>query len=459
MKKLLFLFVGGAMSVAANAQSIEARNNTTPKVGTLVENLKYVDDQSTVNSLKTGIESRSLAKTTASTPRWYNPYDIINALNGGSMDNNRSFVPIWFDSTMFIKYSNNPTLSAVNFASMAQVIDPIGADNQMFNDASFNNTNTMWVKNFNQYTVDSVEVNVAYVKNKNRPTNVVDTLILAVAPQTGSNYYVKSTSAWIGDYIPADKDTMFTFRPDADSVRRTINHPDRKVWTELLTDADRDTINTQNNTITTRTWRFAVPGGLNVPAGSRVSFSVAFKSGDTWAKNSQTDSLQGHHNFRVLSSEVADNGKISYDFYGPLKDRNHSSLMFTTDTGRYSVSYPLENVNTTSFGFEHHRMGILVSCPSCWVLDVKNTEGLLVKGGAYPNPAVSFVNVPFELTNASDVNISLTNTMGQVVMSQQVANQATGEVTFNTSALTNGMYLYTIEVNGQRTTGRFTVAH
>lgn len=459
MKKLLFLFVGGAMSLAANAQSIEANDNTIPKVGTLVENYQYAKDQSTINSLKTGIESRSSAKTTAANPRWYNPYDIINALNGGAMDNNRSFVPIWFDSTMFIKYSNSAQLVSVNFASFAQIIDPMGADDQMFNDASFNNTNTMWVRHFNQYTVDSVEVNVAYIKNKNRSNSIVDTLILAVAPQTGSNFYTKSTAAWIGDYIPADKDTMFVWRPDADSIRRTINHPNRIVWQELLTDADRDTVNTSNNTITTRTWRFAVPGGLTVPAGSRVSFTVAFKSGDTWVKNSQTDSIQGHHHLRVLSSEIADNGKISYDFYGPLRDRNHSSLMFTTDTGRYSVSYPLENANTTTFAFEHHRMGVLISCPSCWVLDVKNTEGLLVKGGAYPNPAVSFVNVPFQLTKAADVNISLTNTMGQVIMSQQVANQATGEVTFNTSALTNGMYLYTIEVNGQRTTGRFTVAH
>ncbi|MCB0696415.1 MAG: T9SS type A sorting domain-containing protein [Chitinophagaceae bacterium] len=460
MKRLLLFIVGGAMAASASAQQAEVVNSgNTPRIGQLVEKYTFVDDQSTINSIQSGKDSRAAAKTTAPAPRWYTPYDIINALNSSSMDNNRSFVPIWFDSTMYIKYNNNPQLSAVNFASFGQVIDPIGAGDQMFNDVSFNNTNTMWVQDFNAYSVDSVEINVAYIKNKNRPSGVVDTLILALAPQTGSRYYVRSTASWIGTYIPADKDTMFIWRPDADSIGRTISSSDRKVWKEYLTDADRDTVNTQNNTITTRTWRFAVPGGLTVPAGNRVSFTATFKSGDTWTKNSQTDSIQGHHHLRILSSEVTDNALMKYDFYGALKDRNHSSLMFTTDTGRYSVSYPLENANGAQFPYEHHRMGVLISCATCWVLDVKNTEGLLTKGGAYPNPAVSYVHIPFQLTAAADVNVTLTNTVGQVVKSQKVANVSNGQVTFNTSDLTNGLYLYTIEVNGQRSTGRVTVAH
>ena len=48
--------------------------------------------------------------------------------------------------------------------------------------------------------------------------------------------------------------------------------------------------------------------------------------------------------------------------------------------------------------------------------------------------------------------------MGQVVASQN-ATGATGNVEFNTSALPAGIYIYTFNANGERTTGRIVVAH
>lgn len=456
MKKLLFLFVGGAMSVAANAQSID--NSASHKAKVAVDNYNYVNAEPRID-IKDA--SKSGSKTTASQPRWYYPFDIIDALNGGALEQNRRYVPIWYDSTVLQRFTSG--LDTINYTGMAQVIDPIGAPNQMFNDASFNNQNIMQVNSFDSYTVDSIVIAGAYVKVQSRPTNIVDTLVVSVAPNTLSGIFRKAQAAWISDYTTADSLVSFTPRT-VDSVNRAafsdVGDPvtGRRFWKIPLFDADRDTLNTQNNTIQVRTRTFALPSPLSIPAGSRVAVTVAFKSGDTWTP--YVDTFNSRHHFRPQTACRADQQKMIYNFYSNLRDRNHSSMMFSTDYSFYGLSYAIEGTNPTSnFSNEHHALGVHIVCPSCWVLDVKNTEGLLVKGGAYPNPAVSFVKVPFELTKASDVNISLTNTMGQVVMSQQVANQATGEVTFNTSALTNGMYLYTIEVNGQRTTGRFTVAH
>lgn len=461
MKKLLYLVVGGAISFSASAQ--EAAQTNVPKIGILKETHNFVEVNAPART------TPAAAKTTASNPRWYTPYDIINALNNSVMDNaaNRNFFPMWFDSTMYIKYSNNPTPSSVNFASGGVVIDPIGAPNQMFNDVSFNNTNTMQVQSFDSYTIDSIELTGAYVKNQNRPTSVVDTLVLSIAPQQGFRYYTRSQAtgnlSWITTYLPSGRDTLSFFVSDGDSVNRCAfsdvgdSAVDRKIIKIPLTDADRDTINTQNNTITVRTWRFEVPGGFTMPAGARIGATVAFKSGDTWVP--RVDTIQGFHHFRLLSGAIDEAAPMQYNLYTPLMDRNHSSLMFTTN-GRYTATMVLEGVNgPTSYVYEHNRIGVHVVCSSCWVLDVKNTEGALVKAGAYPNPSVSYVNIPFELSSAADVTVTVSNTLGQVVRSEKVANTAKGEVTFNTNSLNNGMYLYTVDVNGQRTTGRFTVAH
>jgi hypothetical protein len=52
--------------------------------------------------------------------------------------------------------------------------------------------------------------------------------------------------------------------------------------------------------------------------------------------------------------------------------------------------------------------------------------------------------------------------LGQVIATQNMGAMNAGQkttATFNTSALAAGVYLYTVEADGQRVTNRFTVAH
>lgn len=465
MKKLLLFVMSGALAVSVNAQQ-----QAKPAAKTADY---YQDNYNYVHVGPMNLGNRSAEKTTAASPRWYVPYDILNALNGYpfgqslQVTGNRSYMHMWFDSTMYIKYSNSPSPSAINFCSAGQIIDPVGLPNALFNDPSFNNQDVMWVNGFNQYKVDSVMVVGAFIKNQARPSSIVDTLILSLAPQTGSTYYLKSNSSWISNYVPSG-DTMFVFVPRADSINRAAlasgNNPiaDRLMWKVPLVDSMRDTVNTQNNTITVRTRTFQVPnGGLTIPAGSRVAMTVTFKSGDTWVP--RVDTIQSRHHFRMMFGFVvnATGPNMPYKFFDPSwRDRNHSSLMFTTDTSDYRSTYAIEGTNpSNNYTFEYANMGARIVCPDCWRLDVKNVEGNLIKGGAYPNPAVSFVNVPFELKNAADVNVTLRNTVGQVVAAESFKNVAAGTAKFNTAALSNGVYLYTIEVDGQQTTGRIAVSH
>jgi len=83
-------------------------------------------------------------------------------------------------------------------------------------------------------------------------------------------------------------------------------------------------------------------------------------------------------------------------------------------------------------------------------------------GDAFPNPANSSLSIPVSVTSGASINVSLSNMLGQMLQTQSLGNITAGQsktAVFNTSALANGIYLYTVEANGQRVTNRVVVAH
>jgi hypothetical protein len=83
-------------------------------------------------------------------------------------------------------------------------------------------------------------------------------------------------------------------------------------------------------------------------------------------------------------------------------------------------------------------------------------------GNAFPNPANSTLNVPVSVTTGASINVSLSNMIGQVLETQSLGKIAAGQsktAVFNTSNLAAGVYLYTVESNGERVTSRVVVAH
>ncbi|MEY4876771.1 MAG: hypothetical protein RL708_1920 [Bacteroidota bacterium] len=79
-------------------------------------------------------------------------------------------------------------------------------------------------------------------------------------------------------------------------------------------------------------------------------------------------------------------------------------------------------------------------------------------GNVYPNPVVAgtMMNIPVDLNGtANQAVVKVYNTVGQVVsQSNQVVND---NVTVATENLTEGMYMFSVEINGQKTTGKFSV--
>jgi len=82
-------------------------------------------------------------------------------------------------------------------------------------------------------------------------------------------------------------------------------------------------------------------------------------------------------------------------------------------------------------------------------------------GNVYPNPANQTVHVPMRLDRPAEVEVRIMNTLGQVVHTETTPRLFAGPVTLRVAVddLTDGLYFYTVSVNGQTESGRVLIAH
>lgn len=94
------------------------------------------------------------------------------------------------------------------------------------------------------------------------------------------------------------------------------------------------------------------------------------------------------------------------------------------------------------------------------VIDTSKSVGTistLTLGNAYPNPANNEINIPMNVKGNTNATVTLSNAMGQVVRTIKLNGLTTGQaklVSIPTSDLAAGIYLYTIEANGERASDR-----
>jgi hypothetical protein len=461
MKKTLLLLAAGAFALNASAQSASKSLvfGENAKVSSMAH--KKALPANRMSPTEASRANGTANKTTAVTERWYSFYDMVSVFESQDLNDNAFVFPIFFDSTVVVNYLSGP--SAINFGSVMQLLD-VGNPNGLFNDPGLY-PGEMQITATDNYKVDSIYLRAAYVANVDRPGTIVDTLILSVAPATNASYRVPRSYNNTGDYIPADKDTLYAFTQlNVDSVNRClfsdVTGSPRAFWKFPLDISRRDTESSTG--FPTQYFDFAVPsGGLNIPAGNAFSFSYTFKSGDTW--NANVDSVNTLHQFMPIASEYANNAQMPY-YYFTEGERSLPGMMFTTSPDSYVPTVYIEIINSIDFSMEFFDMGAKVVCTSCeGIVGVKNQPSLIGRvGNAYPNPATGEVRVPFTMQETADVNVTITNTLGQVLKSQNVGKVNAGvasEASFNVSDLATGMYFYTVEANGQRITNRLAVTH
>jgi hypothetical protein len=181
---------------------------------------------------------------------------------------------------------------------------------------------------------------------------------------------------------------------------------------------------------------------VNHPLGTTVANANTFRM-YTWDfRGTDADPIQNKNSFEA--GLVATNQLKYFPYTSGYAYTGHQVLI-------PHVAYTTEGLYT-DFAFH-------VKCTTCPTLNVATVKGNILSANAYPNPAAAEVRVPFTLKAAADVNVTITNTVGQVVKSQNMGNTTKGEAVISVSDIANGVYFYTVDADGQRQTGRVVVNH
>ena len=467
MKKLFLLSALGAIGAfSASAQlaigTSMLRNDFMPKA-------KFEASKTADGTITSTADPIPNGKTTVGGSRWYSYTDYC-ALLDAAFVNNGSSPYLWNKGNGMGIYSTTGgglIADTIQLSSYAMSFDPAFGQTGTkptlsgFNEPTVYPKGSIVVRRTNAYVIDSVIAYGFYGRNNTR-TAPVDTLRFSIVyggAAAGSDmpvfYFTGMTSSFGSDtvrFAAIKYDKVNNIAKGATLVKKDIY-----LTTAKLTD-----------TIPGGGHAFKIPVGLNVPAGNVVGIAVTFITGDTYTPyvdtifygSARSSNPFGRGMVRPSFFEQTAGGFPKYypNFYnvGFIKNLPESASWDSLYVPSYAYTAPLT--------LEIPNIDVKVSCATCnTIQELSITDAaILDKVGAYPNPSNTELNVPFTLLEKANVTVSLTNMVGQVIATENMGSLNAGQkatATFNTGNLAAGIYLYTVEANGQRVTNRFTVAH
>ena len=400
-------------------------------------------------------------KTSANNPFWYSYVDVLyksgtskGYYNVVYQDSNLTYVGTTGTNNVWMHgmgMSFDPTDSAYYYDSHAGAIQ----------DYDWANSNWI-VTNNNSYSVDSMAFPMKYYRTQ----NVDDSLIIYVAKVNAGTGATNPTGLLARTFTNPPNENFVTAYYDSSNNDLSQEIPaSAYVRMAVLLDAayaaDTSVTSGFNNYTTNG---FALPSPVTLAAGQKVLAYVHFKSGQTYPLGTPITSA---NYIRLYSYDIAGAGaapiqnKNSYQTSllatGQIKyEQPQDTSYFDFAINGHSVLLPgvayASDGNTTPFAFR-------VTCASCPPLAINDTPSPINDLKVYPNPASDQVGVSFNLNESANVTVTISNTVGQVLRSKNMGKVASGKVVFSTSDLAGGVYFYTVEANGHRTSGRFVVAH
>ncbi|HTL82560.1 MAG TPA: T9SS type A sorting domain-containing protein [Bacteroidia bacterium] len=92
---------------------------------------------------------------------------------------------------------------------------------------------------------------------------------------------------------------------------------------------------------------------------------------------------------------------------------------------------------------------------------INEAEQVFTNVGLFPNPANENATLFYQVKNAGDVNMQITDMQGRIVANEQLGMQDTGTHNYsvNTSELSNGIYFVTLLSGEQKIVQKLNVAH
>ena len=408
--------------------------------------------------------------------RWYNYGKAIATYNS-----TKSTLPGEFMSTdtlARVKWSDGCT--APNIAAIADVFGPFTV---VFNDGAVAANGTPLITKRDKYFVDSLEFYCAY--KRHTAANIVDTLIFdVVVNSTIHVYYFANTD--INTYMkianPTAADTLSWIDMPFDSVHKYnyLNISTKKTYKKLLTESDSVTIPNTNGIVLIP---MALPGLDTCNASTYVQTSVRFSPGLAYTMNDTLNGVKQHNNsMEFLSFEDVVTASPNYYATMYYMPRNYSKTAQQWSVHDYNVSYIVPQWiahnqskywngeylpsfyfmstqnGTPTYGYHHHMIYYHAICKTCFSMGIEeNQKSTSNLGNAFPNPNDgNSISIPVNCTT-NNGTLTIANSLGQIVSS--VNNIASGaqNITINTANLNNGIYFYTLESNGAKTTKKFSV--
>jgi len=506
---------GGGKSVVFDQKS-DMPTKVGGQTALFTPTIAYPPSVSGGNKLNTAGE-----RTTTAPGRWLKYYETADQSVGYISGNYISWSPLWWDSTVRYRYSDGAggtILEASEWAGYCQIIDPIRYalfwDTTLISNLTalpINNGSDIAIKNNNSYTVDSIRMRAAYIHMASRTdTTIRDTLIIGVTPINTDFYYdstsynsLDSNSTWVfNNPTITHGRKLYASQPlSADSINRavlvdnTISGAIQTLDTFILNPRDTTIAHTasitgDSNTLQTYVFPVRKGAGNIIPAGQHIAISVSFKSGDHWAAN--IDTIKAFNRFcpvfgfqfgsstgstvhttwmPYLYAQYPDYNGASY-----LDARGRPSGNTTTyprinhsgHPARWLSQFVAQDFNGKSqsgdgYFDQYMWLDAHVTCTGCGTVShtaaVNNLNSVVNTIAAYPNPANNNLTVKFILTQIADVNVTISNAVGQVVDASHVSNVSNGKVEFNTSVLQSGIYFVTVSSNGEQHTGKITISH
>ncbi|GAB4260131.1 MAG: hypothetical protein Kow0027_27590 [Saprospiraceae bacterium] len=136
-----------------------------------------------------------------------------------------------------------------------------------------------------------------------------------------------------------------------------------------------------------------------------------------------------------------------------MADANETTLAGIAYTGDYYASAQARSLLNEYKGYSYQPAIVLPGSGQQGLklpvdMNYQQAEGLQLR--AVPNPAKDFVDVHYSLDNEhAQVNVTLTDLSGKVLQSI-LLEENTGTTWFDISRLARGVYLISLEADGQR---------
>ncbi len=180
-------------------------------------------------------------------------------------------------------------------------------------------------------------------------------------------------------------------------------------------------------------------GNLAIGSNNRINL-------DVWDPTAPTDvivSLQNENNDIILEMTATTSTSNEWETltYDP------SSVSEATDIAKFVILFDPDSNTSDQYYFDNFQFGEPVN--------VRELEAI-TSFTASPNPTQGFTNFQYELKNAADVSLSIYDIRGKMITQILDEKQVAGvyQVDWDASQLADGMYFYTLSVDGQIGSGK-----